>query len=181
MQKTLVIILLLISHLSFGQIKYKQVLDTLSSCFEQLDFSTDFDGRKSGLKLISKYHPAYIQTFVGDGTEIVTDEMINENKVYKTLANNKKSVIILSSRSLVGGWIVVIDLKQLDSNKIKLSNDTITISDPLKGFKCNISHRLWKGFSETKTIKLYSNNELSKHAITNKTYNFIRLAMIRIK
>jgi hypothetical protein len=180
MQKILVIILLLISHLSFGQMKYKQVLDSLSICFEQLDFATDFDGRKSGLKLISKYHPAYIQTFVGDGTEIVTDEMIKENKVYKALSNNKKSVIILSSRSLVSGWIVVIDLKQLDTNKINLSNDTITISDLSKGFKCNVSHRLWKGLIETKTVKLYGNSELSKHTISNKTYYYLKLAMLTI-
>lgn len=161
--------------------KYKQVLDSLSSCFEQIDFTTDKDGLKSGLKLISKYHPAYIQTFVGDDTEIVTEEMVKENRVYKSLSNNKKSVIILSSTKPFAAWIVVIDLKQLDTKNITLSNDTITLSEPLKGFKCNVAHRLWKGFVVTKTLKLFGNNEATQQAVSNKTYYYLRLAMLAVK
>lgn len=167
--------------MSFGQMKYKQVLDSLSTCFEQLDFTLDAEKQKSGLKLISKYHPAYIQTFVGDSTEVVTDEMIKENRVYKSVSNNKKSVILLSSRSDFVNWIVVIDLKQLDTNSITLNHDTLTISDPLNGFKCNVAHRLWKGFIKTKTVKLFGNNEQTKHAIANKTYYYLRLAILAVK
>lgn len=182
MKRYLVMLFLCVIHVGFGQTKYKQDLDSLSRCLEQLSFHFEEQYKwRGGLKLISKYHPAYVQTDVGDGTEIITEEMVKGNWFYKSVSNNKKSVIIVSSTYPFGGWLVVIDFKQLDTNNIRVSKDTITISDPVKGFKCNVAHRLWKGFIETKTIKLFPKNEQATPAIADKTCYFLRSAALCVK
>ena len=180
MQKLLIIVLLLFGYLSFGQNKYKQDLDSLNKYFDNMYFTLNNSSESYSLRLISKYHPAYVQTFVGDGTEIVTDKMKTENVFYKTVSKNKKSVIILSS-SFFPTWIVIIDLKQLDSNNLSFKNDTIIMSDMKNKFKSNVAHRFWKGYVTTHSVKIFPKKDLPNHQTADKTYSFIKSAILHVR
>ena len=155
MKKFVALLLFLFPFVGFGQLTYKQDLDSLAKCFQNAYFTCNYSSHASPIQLVSKYHPAYIQTDVGDGTEVITEEMVKANGFYKAVSKNTRSVIVLSS-PLPYGWVMVVDLKKLNLNNIQVRNDTVVISDSVNGFKSNVSHRLWKGFVTTTTFKIFS-------------------------